>query len=150
MKKFYILLILIFVYSCGYTSLYKEMQEDLNINILNVKGDFELNNFIKNDLKIASNKNSTNIYKINFETEFKKIILAKDATGNATDYSLDMTVKFIITSKNNQEIVYKENFKIKKNDDNFAQSNYEKEIKRNFSKSIREKLILELIKINDN
>jgi len=150
MKKFYILLILIFVYSCGYTSLYKEMQEDLNINILNVKGDFELNNYIKNDLKIASNKNSTNIYKINFETEFKKIILAKDATGNATDYSLDMTVKFIITSKNNQEIVYKENFKIKKNDDNFAQSNYEKEIKRNFSKSIREKLILELIKINDN
>ena len=150
MKKFFILILLTFVYSCGYTSIYKDRQENLSINILNMKGDFEINNYIKNDLKISSKKDSTNIHNLRFETVYKKIILAKDATGEATDYNLDMKVKFIIVSNNNQEIVFNENFKIKNNDDEFEQSNYEKDIKRNFSKIVKEKLILNLIKISDS
>ena len=150
MKKFFILILLTFVYSCGYTSIYKDRQENLSINILNMKGDFEINNYIKNNLKISSKKNSLNIHDLSFETKYKKIILAKDATGEATDYNLEMSVKFIIASENNKEIVYKENFKIKKNDDNFEQSNYEVEIKKNFSQIVNEKLILDLIKLSDN
>ena len=150
MKKIYTLILLIFVYGCGYTSIYKEIKKDLYINILGIKGDFEINNYIKNDLKISSNKNSSNIHDLSFETEYKKIILAKDATGVATDYNLEMSVKFIIASENNKEIVYKENFKIKKNDDSFEQSNYEKDIKRNFSEIVQDKLILDLIKLSDN
>ena len=61
-----------------------------------------------------------------------------------------MSVKFKVVSSNNKEIVYEENFKIKKNEDNFEQSNYEKDIKRNFSKIVQEKLILDLIKLSDN
>ena len=150
MKKFFILILLTFVYSCGYTSIYKDRQENLSINILNMKGDFEINNYIKNNLKISSKKNSLNIHDLSFETKYKKIILAKDATGEATDYNLEMSVKFIIASENNKEIVYKENFKIKKNDDNLEQSNYEKDIKRNFSEIVQDKLILDLIKLSDN
>ena len=51
-----------------------------------------------------------------------------------TDYNIEMNVKFILVSNNNKNISYKENFKIKKNDDNFEQSNYERDIKRNFLK----------------
>ena len=129
MKKIFTLILLTFIYGCGYTSIYDEMRKDLFINILSMKGDFEINNYIKNNLKISSKKNSLNIHDLSFETKYKKIILAKDATGEATDYNLEMSVKFIIASENNKEIVYKENFKIKKNDDNFEQSNYEKDIK---------------------
>ena len=150
MKKIFTLILLTFVYSCGYESLYQEMKKDLNINILSLKGDLEINNYIRNDLKISSNENSSNIYKLNIETEYNKIILAKDATGKATDYNLEMSVKFKVVSSNNKEIVYEENFKIKKNEDNFEQSNYEKDIKRNFSKIVQEKLILDLIKLSDN
>ena len=150
MKKIFTLILLTFIYGCGYTSIYDEMRKDLFINILSMKGDFEINNYIKNNLKISSKKNSLNIHDLSFETKYKKIILAKDATGEATDYNLEMSVKFIISSNNNKEIVYKENFKIKKNDDNFEQTNYEKDIKRNFSQIVQEKLILDLIKISDN
>ena len=150
MKKNFILIVLFFIYSCGYSSLYQEMKKDLFVNILSMKGDFEINNYIKNDLKISSNKNSSNIHDLSFETEYNKIILAKDATGKATDYNLEMSVKFKVVSSNNKEIVYEENFKIKKNEDNFEQSNYEKDIKRNFSEIVQEKLILDLIKISDN
>ncbi len=149
MKKIFILLLLSLVYGCGYTSLYKEMERDLFVNILSMKGDFEINNYLKNDLKISSKKDSSNIHDISFETKYRKIVLAKDATGDATDYNLEMSVKFIIASNNNKELIFQENFKIKKNDDNFEQSNYEKDIKRNFSKIVQEKLILNLIKISD-
>ena len=150
MKKIFILILIKFVYGCGYTSLYEEMKSDLKINIISMDGDFEINNFIKNNLKITSNKESSNIHDIAFKSEYKKIILAKNATGEATDYNLEMIVKFIIISSNNKELELKENFKIKKNSDNFEQSNYEKDIKRNFSEIVVEKLILNLIKISDN
>ena len=100
------------------------------------------NNFIKNELKIASNKISKNIYDLNIETKYEKIVLTKDATGKATDYKLVMNVNFIIISNQNQNINFKEDFLIKNESDNFEQSNYEKEIKRNFSKIVKDKLIL--------
>ena len=92
MKKFLISIIVIFFYGCGYSSLYEDQKKDLLINVKNMKGDFEINNFIKNELKIASDKTSTNIYDLNFETKYEKIILTKDATGKATDYKLKMNV----------------------------------------------------------
>ena len=150
MKRILILLLFSFVYSCGYTSFYGEIKSDLNINVLSMEGDFEINNFIKNNLKISSKKDSSNTHDVILKSKYKKIVLAKDAKGEATDYNLEMSVKFIIISSNNKNLEFKENFKIKKNDDNFEQSNYEKDIKRNFSKTVEEKLILNLIKISDS
>ena len=150
MKRILILLLLVFVYSCGYTSFYGEVKSDLNINVLSMEGDFEINNFIKNNLKISSKKDSSNTHDVILKSNYKKIVLAKNAKGEATDYNLEMSVKFIIISSNNKNLEFKENFKIKKNDDNFEQSNYEKDIKRNFSKNVEEKLILNLIKISDS
>ena len=61
-----------------------------------------------------------------------------------------MSVRFILVSNDDKNIIYKDNFKIKNNEDNFEQSNYERDIKRNFSKMVQEKLILDLIKLSDN
>ncbi len=150
MKKIFTLLLLTFLFGCGYTSLYKEVGKDLFINVLGMEGDFEINNYLKNDLKISSKKDSSNRYDVKFKTEYKKIVLAKNATGDVTDYNLEMSVKFIITSNDNKEVTFKENFKVKKNDDSFEQSNYEKDIKRNFSKIVQEKLTLYLINLSDS
>ncbi len=149
MKKIFLLISIIFIYSCGYSPLYIAGKNDLLLNLKKIEGDLELNNYIKNDFKIASNDNSENVFDINAETKFEKIILTKDATGDATDYRLDFTVKFIIVSEN-KEISYKESFKIKKNDQKFEQTNYEKEIKRNFSEIVKDKLVLYLINLDDN
>ena len=149
MKKIFLLISIIFIYSCGYSPLYLAGKNDLLLNLKKIEGDFELNNYIKNNFKIASDINSANIFDINAETKFEKIILTKDATGNATDYRLDFTVKFIIVSEN-KEVSYKESFKIKKNDQKFEQSNYEREIKRNFSEIVKDKLVLYLLNLDDN
>jgi len=150
MKKIIILILCTFIYGCGYSSVYKDKEEiDLFINVVNFKGDFEISNFIRNQLKIASDVNSTKKHEINFETKYEKIILAKDSTGKATDYRLNMSVKFQLLSKNNKEINFNQSFKIKSTE-NFEQSNYEKEIKRNFSKAAKDELIHNLINLNDN
>ena len=151
MKRLIIIILLTTIYGCGYTSVYKNQNKtDLFINVIDSNGDFELNNFIKNELKIASNINSIRKYNISYETKYEKIILAKDATGTATDYRLDMNVKFQIISKNKNEINFSDSFKIKNNSENFEQSNYERDIKRNFSKAAKNELIRNLMKINDN
>ena len=145
MKKIFLFISIFFIYNCGYSSLYLEGKKDIFINLKGITGDFELNNYIKNDLKISSDKNSSNIFDLRVETKYEKIILTKDATGVATDYRLDLTVKFTILSENNKVVSYKESFKIKNMNEKFEQSNYEKEIKRNFSENIKDKLILKLL-----
>ena len=149
MKKIFLLLSIVFIYSCGFSPLYLYGKEDILINLKKIEGDFELNSYIRNDLMIASNKNSLNVYDVKANTKYEKIILTKNATGDPTDYRLDFSVKFIIVSEN-KEVSFKESFKIKKNDKNFEQSNYEREIKRNFSEIIRDKLILYLLNLNDS
>ena len=151
MKKFLTITLLILLSSCGYSSIYKN-QEKVNflVEIINMSGDFQINNFIKNDLKVISNINSNKIYEVEIDSDFKKIIIAKNASGIATDYKLEMEVKFQIISNKNKEVTFSENFKIKHQDEKFEQSNYEKEIKQNFSKIVTNKLSLYLIKLDDN
>ena len=149
MKKIFLLISIVFIYSCGYSPLYLTGKNDLFLNLKKIEGDFELNNYIKNDFKIASDLNSPNIFNINAVTKFEKIILTKDATGDATDYRLDFSVRFIIVSEN-KEVSYKESFNIKKNNQKFEQSNYEREIKRNFSEIVKDKLVLYLLNLDDN
>ena len=152
MKKIFLLISIIFIYSCGYSPLYIASKSNLLLNLKEIEGDFELNTYIKNDFKIASDFNSPNVFDINAVTKIDKIILTKDATGDATDYRLDFSVKFIIVLENseNKVISYNESFKIKKNNQKFEQSNYEREIKRNFSEIVKNKLILYLLNLNDN
>ena len=149
MKKLFLLISIIFIYSCGYSPLYLTGKSDLKLNLKEIEGDFELNTYIKNDFKITSDVNSPNIFDINAITKIEKIILTKDATGDATDYRLDFSVKFIIVSEN-KVVSYNESFKIKQNNQKFEQSNYEREIKRNFSKIVKDKLVLYLLNLNDN
>ena len=74
MKKLFFLLIIIFVYGCGYNSVYQDQKKDLLININKTDGDFEINNFIKNNLKIASNENSKNVFNLSYNSEYRKML----------------------------------------------------------------------------
>ena len=151
MKKLFSLILITLIYSCGYSAVYKDQEKyDLFINIKKTIGDYEINSFIKKELRIASKWDSENIDNIFFETKFEKITIAKDSAGKATDYRLELYAKFIITSKQNKILEFNENFKIKNNEEKFEQSNYEKDIKRNFSKIVSDKLVIYLNQNYDN
>ncbi len=151
MKKIIIIFIFL-LYGCGYSSVYKNQEnKDILITIVDMQGDNILNNSLKNQLKIASNKESKNIFNISLITDYEKTIVSKDTTGIATDYKLQTTVNFIVTKNEiKKKFILSESLDIKNEGENFEQTSYENSIKRNFAISIKDKLIPYLLTFDDN
>ena len=152
MKNTTLIILILFLYSCGYSSIYKNQKlQNFKINIIETKGNSEMNNLIKNEIKLYSVKNPTNIYNLKIDTDYKKKILTKDSAGIITDYKLSVTSIFRVDLKGVTKVIeLKETINIKNQSDSFEQNTYEKNIKRSFASSIREKLISEILNINDN
>ncbi|MDA7556950.1 hypothetical protein N8729_03230 [Candidatus Pelagibacter sp.] len=152
MNKILLILFLLLLNSCGYTSVYKNQKsQNFQINITGMEGDIEFNNLIKNELKLFSNNTSNNIYNIALNSNYQKIAVTKNSSGVTTNYNILAHVKINLSlNESNKNLVFKENINIKNNTNSFEQNNYEKNVKKNFASSIREKLILKIIELNDN
>jgi len=152
MKNIAILTLILFLSHCGYSSIYKNQQSlNFQLNIIETEGNYEMNNFIKNEIKLYSNIDSPKIYNIKIDTDYEKKILTKNSSGVITDYNLSVVSIFSINLKNkNKTFKFEENINIKSQTDTFEQNTYEKNIKRNFASSIREKLISAILSLNDN
>ena len=152
MKNIAILTFILFLSHCGYSSIYKNQQSlNFQLNIIETEGDYEMNNFIKNEIKLYSNTDAQNIYNIKIDTDFEKEVLTKSSSGVITDYNLSVISIFSIDSENKSKTFkFEENINIKNQAGTFEQNTYEKNIKRNFASSIREKLISAILSLNDN
>ncbi len=151
MKKIILLIVFTMIYGCGYTSVLKNQnQQDIKISIKNIEGDFQTNNFIKNQIKLSSNPSSSKNFDVNILSKYDKIIIAKDSAGVATDYKINISLNITILSKNNIKINYNDSINIKNYSENFEQIEYEREIKKNFASDVKDKLILYLLSLDDS
>ena len=152
MKNIAILTFVLFLSHCGYSSIYKDQQSlDFHFNIIKTEGDYEMNNLIKNEIKLYTNTDSQKIYNIKINTDYTKEVLTKNSSGVITDYNLTTKSKVSINLKDQTKIFeFEESINIKNQTDTFEQNIYEKNIKRNFASSIREKLISTIMSLNDN
>ena len=97
MRNLTLIILLLFLSGCGYSSIYKNQQSrDFQLNIIGTEGDYEMNNLISNEIKLYSNKDSQNIYNINIDTDYRKDTLAKNSSGVITDYNLSVVSVFSI------------------------------------------------------
>tara|TARA_B100000927_G_C16440136_1_gene459397 strand:+ start:1045 stop:1494 length:450 start_codon:yes stop_codon:yes gene_type:complete len=146
MKNIIFLLILFILTSCGYTSVYKNENEDIKITIIDLKGDRKINNFIKSELKSYINSSSSNNYKLIINNNYNKKINTKDTTGKAVDFQLNLNTDVQINKNDkNKTSSFFETFKMKNSSDTFALNEYENIILKNFAKSIKQKIVLELV-----
>ena len=152
MKNIILIFLLLFLNSCGYTSVYKNQKSrDFKINIVDMIGDNEINNYIKNELKFYSNKNSNNKYDISINSKYQKIIISKNTAGVATDYQLLADVIISVNLNDKMKVLtFDEKINIKSNSNYFEQNNYERNIKKNFASSIMNKFIIKIFDLNDN
>jgi hypothetical protein len=105
MKNLILILFLFLLNNCGYTSIYKSQKpQDFQINIIEMKGDNEINNLIKNDLKFYTNNISNIKYNISIVSNYQKIIISKNSAGVATDYKLK--VDTIISFDKGKKIIF--------------------------------------------
>lgn len=144
-KIILIFIIPFFLYSCGYSPLYSNVDyKNINIEILESKGDQEINNYLLSDLKKYS-ENQGKKFLIKINTNYSILDKSKNLEGSISDYQLIAVTTFIVNKDNLEKtITVKEDIIIKNLADNFEKKNYEKSIKKNFSKSILNKLILQL------
>ena len=152
MKNLIVIILLSFLYGCGYTSIYKDQKSrEIFISVINTDGDTVINNYLKNQLNILSNKESVNIFNISFVSKYERTTIAKDSAGVATDYRLGAEIEFNINKNGvSKIIIFTENINIKNEGENFEQRNYENSIKRNFVLSIKNKLVTYLNNFDDN
>ena len=147
MKNIILILFLFFLNNCGYTSVYKNQKsQNFQISIIEMTGDYEINNLIKNELKFYSNRNSNIKYNISINSNYQKIIVSKNSAGVATDYKLiaETVISFDKEGKNNI-LNFNENINIKSNSNSYEQNNYEKNIKKSFASSISNKFIIKIL-----
>ena len=143
MKKIiFNIFIVFFLSNCGFSPIYlQEKNLNYNVEIGNVEGDRLINGIIVSQLNRDNNDASINKINININTEYKKTINSKNATGAAASYEL-ISITLIDITKNNitERLEITKKFIMDKNDNSFDQDNYEKTIKETFASSIVEQL----------
>src|SRR6056300_1886346 len=149
MKKKIILFLTVFTLlaSCGYQPIYNNSDlKNIKFEFVEQKGDQQINRLIVNNLKRNQPKKNVETYKIKIESQFNKIILAKDKFGSPTDYKLLVRSNFIIdNNKQKLSLEISEEFIYKNLEENYDQSNYENSIKKNLAEQISEKLRTKLL-----
>ena len=145
-KKFLIIFSLILLTSCEYKPIYSSSNKaNYKIIVTELSGDKKLNKFLVQSLKRDSQKDSDQIVNIKINTTYTKTILAKDSSGNATEYQANVSTTFFI---NRNQVIEKfdisEKFNFQKMSDKYEERNYEENIKKNIARSISQKLILRL------
>ena len=151
-KKIFTFILLIFLSSCGYEALYStknQINYDFSISELNFSGDREINLKIKEKLNnyILNKKNKK--FKLKISSTSKKIIIAKNKTGDATKFKIEITINIEVLKNDSikSNFVIIESFIYNNNSDKFALKSYEREIKNNLSNTTSNKLILRLSNI---
>ena len=73
MKKLFIITLILFLTSCGYTPIHNKSNiQNLNIEVVEMKGDMSFNNLLKKDLERSSSKETKKKYLISINTSFEK------------------------------------------------------------------------------
>ena len=135
-----------FLSSCEYKPIYSSSNKsNYRIIVTDLSGDKKLNQYIVQNLKRNSQKNSVEIINVKINSEYSKEILAKNTLGSTTDYQAKAITKFEI---NKNEIIEKlevsEKFNYQKISDSYEEKSYEQTIKKNLASSITQKLIMRL------
>ena len=151
-KKIIQLTIILFVLNgCGYTPMYStKFKNDFNIELIDFKGDNDLNNFINQKIDGLINTETKNIktFQVSLSTSYSKDVQIKDKSGKANQYSLNANASFTIEINDKlEEISFNEKTSLTKLNDEFEEANYERSFKENISQIFVNKLIIYLSRI---
>ena len=145
-NKILIIFSLILLTSCEYKPIYSSANKsNYKIIVTELTGDKKINKFIVENLTRNSEKDSNQIVNIKINTTYNKSITAKDSSGNATDYQVNVFTSFLIDRNLvTKQFDINEKFNFQKMSDKYEEKSYEENIKKNLAKTISQKLILRL------
>ena len=122
------------------------------ITSFKIEGDTEVNNIVQNKLGKYLDNNSEKKYIISIRTDYQKEVATKDATGKATNFKLivNLTLNYTTSELENNRVERVINFSesqmIKRDQNNYDQTNYENILIRNMSELLINRVILQLVR----
>ena len=106
----------------------------------------KINKLIVQKLSKYQSENSEKVYNVKINSDYKKLILTKNAAGNATNFRLSVKVQFITKINDNmEEFKFTEKFDMKKGDTIFEEEKYENNIINDMINIIVQRFISQLI-----
>ena len=147
LKIFKYFFIIIFITSCGYTPIYSNLKnKNINIQVEKINGNKDVNQLIIQKLSRYQNQSSEEVYNVNIDTNYEKLILAKNTAGNATNFRLNLDVKIVATLNGiSKELKFNEKFDMKKGDTIFEEEKYENIIINDMTNIIIQRFISQLL-----
>ena len=152
LKKILPLILFLFLSTCGYQAIYSKrnmVNYDFSISKIDFMGDRTINLKIKEKLSSFSTSKKGKDFTLNISSIAEKAVLAKDNSGDPTNFKSTITVNFEIFIKNNfkDNLQVIESFNYKNNNNKFDLKRYEREILSNLAETATDKLIFKLSNI---
>ena len=155
-KQILIIIASLLFYGCGFTPIYKEINfSNLSIQSIEFSGNRNINSVINEKLFRYTNSKKKS-YNLKVNSAYTKKILAKDTSGNVTNYELILLIKVEILKETDtgivkiKELQYTEKSNTKNESNNLTQKNLEKNIIDNLAKNISREIVFDLSNLNDN
>lgn len=145
MKKTFLLLLIIFMQSCGYQPIYLSKNNlDLKFTEIQLEGDVRISNQIVKILSIKEEKSTLEQKKILIKSLYNINETSKNSKGQVETYETIINVKITITENNKIKKAKEFNIDTTYNNKNnkFELSQLQTEIKNNLIIKISEEIIL--------
>ena len=145
MKKIFLVLIIIFLNSCGYTPLYSSKESNYKVISLKKNLNNSLTSYIQNSINALSNDNAEKSLNISFEYNENISIILKDSKGDPTKNRLNVAINLSLFDIDNNLITsreFSESFEYRIDDNKFNLKQYEKNIKFNLVEDITQQILV--------
>tara|TARA_Y100001958_G_C21151453_1_gene487538 strand:+ start:29 stop:484 length:456 start_codon:yes stop_codon:yes gene_type:complete len=150
MKKIFLVLIIIFLNSCGYTPLYSSKESNYKVISLKKNLNNSLTSYIQNSINALSNDNAEKSLNISFEYNEKISIILKNSKGDPTKNRLNVAINLSLFDIDNNLITsreFSESFEYRIDDNKFNLKQYEKNIKFNLVEDITNQILVFLASV---
>ncbi len=135
-------LIFLFLYSCGYTPIYKvDQKSNFGLDVIIFSGDKEIGRKIEKNLKKFRTNETKNIFDVNFVGSKTQEVVTKDKKGDPSSFKLIIEVKLNLISKTNKKTLEKKFIKeatFDSMDNKFELNQYTNNIEKNMIFNILE------------
>lgn len=150
MRKIFLIAIILFLNSCGYTPLYSS--KDTNYKVITLKKNVNnnLTDYIHNRIQAFSNDDADKSLNISFDYNENIAVILKNSKGDPIKNRLSVSIDLSLFDSNEDLITSKEfseNFEYNIDDNKFNLKQYEKKIKFNLVEDITQQILIFLVNV---
>ena len=142
--KNYLIILFIFLVSCGYSPILSVKGSNFSINNIEFVSANKMNSKIQNELKIyKSSINKSKIYNLIIATDKNKKVSMRDSKGDPKIFVMNMSVdiEVIESGLTKSKRKFSEEFSYNNNENKFDLSRYEENIENNIINKLVERII---------